>query len=75
MLEVPFAEKNIPTFHPILFRAVKEFLLEKKYKTPFDYAILLHLQENPTISTETISAYIAQENISATVEQILKLLR
>ena len=64
LLEVPFAEKNGATFHPLLFRTVKDFLLRKKNKTPFDYAILVHLQNNATVSNQTLAEYIIAENKS-----------
>ena len=62
LIDVPFAEKNGATFHPLLFRLVKEFLLRKKNKTPFDYAILVHLQNNATVSAQTLAEYIIAEN-------------
>ena len=62
LFEVPFAEKHGATFHPLLFRLVKDFLLRKKNKTPFDYAILVHLQNSETISSQTLVEYIALEN-------------
>ncbi len=61
LADVPFAIKNGDTFHPMLFRLVKEFLTGKEDKTPFDYAILTQLQNDDVISTQTINSYIAEE--------------
>lgn len=61
LAEVPFAEHGGATFHPMLFRLVKEFLAGKKYKTPFDYAILTQLQNSGVISIQTVKSYIANE--------------
>ena len=67
LADVPFAErftenkKDGATFHPLLFRLVKEFLAGKKYKTPFDYAILTQLQNTGVISIQTVKSYIANE--------------
>ncbi|MBQ9486788.1 MAG: hypothetical protein IJU91_03165 [Selenomonadaceae bacterium] len=57
----PIAEKGGATFHPLLFRLVQEFLAGKKFKTPFDYAILTQLQSTGVISIQTIKSYIAEE--------------
>ena len=62
LLEVPFAEMQGATFHPLLFRLVKIFLSQKKNKTPFDYAILVHLLNNQTLSSQTLVEYIISEN-------------
>ena len=61
VLEVNFAAKGGATFHPFLFRLVKDFLLKKKDKTPLDYSILTQLQNAETISLQTIKSYIAEE--------------
>ena len=61
LADIPFAIKNDATFHPLLFRLVKEFLDGKEDKTPFDYAILTQLQNDDVISMQTIKSYIAEE--------------
>lgn len=62
LFDVPFAAKNAPTFHPLLFRLVKKFLSRKKNRTPFDYALFVHLQNNDTLSIETLAEYISEVN-------------
>ena len=62
LADVPFAEKGGATFHPLLFRLVKDFLAGKEYKTPFDYAILTQLQSTGVISIQTINSYIAESS-------------
>lgn len=61
LADVPFAEISGATFHPLLFRLVKDFLAGKKFKTPFDYAILTQLQSTAVISIQTIKSYIENE--------------
>lgn len=61
LIDVPFADKDEATFHPQLFALTKNFLLSKKNKTPFDYSILTHLQNNEKISLQTVKAYIHEE--------------
>ncbi len=61
LFEVEFASKGGATFHPLLFRLVKDFLLVKENKTPLDYAILTQLQNAETISLQTIKSYIAED--------------
>ena len=68
LFEVPFAQRNCATFHPLLFRFVKDFLSHKKDKTPFDYALLIHLQNSDTVSMATLAEYIKAENKTATTE-------
>ena len=62
LFDVPFAAKNAPTFHPLLFRLVKKFLARKKNRTPFDYALFVQLQNNDTLSIETLAEYISEVN-------------
>lgn len=68
LFEVPFAQKQGATFHPLLFRLVKNFLVRKKNKTPFDYAILIHLQNSETLSSQTLLEYIDSENKTCDIE-------
>lgn len=75
LLEVPFADRDGSTFHPLLFRLVKEFLSGKKNKTLFDYALLVHLQSNATLSTATLAAYIAEAGKSCVLEDRRKFFR
>ena len=62
LFDVPFAAKGVATFHPQLFRQVKNFLQGKPDKTPRDFAILTYLQNNEVISVETMTDYLAAEN-------------
>lgn len=62
LCDVEFSANGGSTFHPLLFRLVKEFLLIKENKTPLDYAILVQLQNSETISLQTIKSYIESEN-------------
>lgn len=64
LFDVPFATKSSPTFHPHLFRQVKNFLRAKPNKTPLDFAVLLYLMNNETISIETMNEYVAEKNIT-----------
>lgn len=64
LLEIPVAAKGDATFHPQLFKLVREFLSAKKNRTPFDYAILVQLQSDETIPLETIREYISAEKDS-----------
>ena len=61
LLEVPAAAREEATFHPQLFKIVREFLSTKKNRTPFDCAILVQLQSGEIIPVETIRAYISAE--------------
>ena len=61
LFDVPFSDKDEATFHPQLFALTKNFLLSKESKTPFDYSILTQLQNNDTISLQTVKAYIYEE--------------
>ena len=62
LLDIPASDKSEATFHSLLFDLVTEFLLTKKNKTPFDYSILVQLQNQRAISLQTIKAYIVEEN-------------
>lgn len=60
LLNVCYAAIGEPTFHPVFFTAVKQFLYKKKQKTMMDYAIMVHLQSSPVLDTETMKFYIAE---------------
>lgn len=68
LLNVPFADKGEATFHPQLFDLIKNFLESKENKTPLDYSILTHLQNQEIISLQTLKYYIAEENGEDTFE-------
>ena len=66
--EVEFAAEGGATFHPLLFRLVKDFLTDKKYKTPFDFAILTQILNHGVISLQTIKNYIVVEDANFNFE-------
>ncbi|MBR6012757.1 MAG: hypothetical protein IK062_03115 [Selenomonadaceae bacterium] len=74
LVEVQFSDKEFATFHPLIFEVVKNFLLSKKNKTPFDYSILTCLQNNEVISLQTVKSYIAEETGEDTFENRRELL-
>ena len=59
ILEVPFASLEVPTFHPIVFKAVKRFLKTKMRKNGYDWYLLFVLSEHNVLSLDTVVNYIA----------------
>lgn len=53
LLNVKYSVRGGETFHPIIFRAILKKLTQKKNKTPFDSALMIHLAN---FSVATISA-------------------
>lgn len=68
LCEVPFAARGTSTFHPLLFRQVKNFLQNKPNKTPRDFAILTYLQNNEVISVTTMADYMLAANCEFDVD-------
>ena len=63
LIDVPFAAKHEPTFHPLIFRLVKKFLQTKPQKTLYDFALLTALQNGNALSIETLANYIVEAGL------------
>lgn len=58
LIDVPYACSRGTTYHPLIFRGVLHYLMEKCAKTKFDYALLVELQNRGIVSLETIKYYV-----------------
>ena len=47
------------TFHPLVFRAVRCYLEEKKSLSPYDFSLLQEIQNCGTVSLSALKAYVA----------------
>ena len=56
--ETIYASPQEGTFHPFLFRAIREYLQEKKDKTLMEWVLLLQLQNRPVLSMEAVKTYL-----------------
>lgn len=63
LLDIPYGCNGKTTYHPYIFKAVKAFLEQKKHKCMQDYALLLHLQNNPVVSMESVVFFINDAGI------------
>ena len=61
LLDVYYAAPKEATFHPLIFRVIKKFLIEKKDRTVIDTSILINLQSHNVLSLETLRWYIMVE--------------
>ena len=75
LIDVPFAAKDEPTFHPLIFRLVKKFLQTKPRKTFYDFALLTSLQNGEVLSLETLSNYIVEAGVKKSFGTRRELLR
>lgn len=58
VIDTPYAYLKEATYHSMLFKAIGEYLNNKKNKTILDYIILIQIQNNIVLSMETIKSYI-----------------
>ena len=58
VVDTPYAYLKEATYHSMLFKAIGEYLNNKKNKTILDYIILIQIQNNIVLSMETIKSYI-----------------
>ena len=56
--ETIYARPQEGTFPPFLFRAIREYLQEKKDKTMMEWILLLQLQNRPVLSVEAVKTYL-----------------
>lgn len=47
------------TYHPLLFRAVQSYLLQKKQLSPYDFTLLSEIQNHGITALSTLKAYVA----------------
>ena len=57
LFDVKYAFREEATYHPFLFRAVCEYLQQKKQKSMLDYALLVQLLNQPILSMATVCMY------------------
>ncbi len=58
VIDTPYAYLKEATYHSMLFKAIGEYLNNKKNKTILDYITLIQIQNNIVLSMETIKSYI-----------------
>lgn len=58
ILEIPFSQRGGTTFHPYIFKAVKNILEQKTKKTSADIAFLMQIQQNSVTSFDVIKTYV-----------------
>ena len=60
LLECEYAHPcGSPTYHPFVFRAVQNFLEQKKALSPYDFSLLMELQNHGVVAISSLKSYIA----------------
>ena len=47
------------TYHPLVFRAIKDYLEQKNALSPYDFGLLIELQNHGIVSIKSLMAYVA----------------
>ena len=58
LLDIPYSCRGGATFHPYVFRAVRNILQRKQRKTPSDFLLLMQIEQAGITTLETLKNYI-----------------
>lgn len=58
LLDIPYSCLSGATFHPYIFRAIKNILQRKQKKTPSDFLLLMQIEQTGMTTLETLKTYI-----------------
>ncbi len=60
LLECDYAHsQGQTTYHPLVFRAIKNYLEKKTSLSPYDFSLLIELQNHGIVSINSLMAYVA----------------
>ncbi|MCR5833916.1 MAG: hypothetical protein K6G55_04620 [Selenomonadaceae bacterium] len=60
LLDVQYAHpQGGTTYHPFLFRAIRDYLEQKKPLSPYDFVILSEIQNHGIVAESTLKSYVA----------------
>ena len=59
LLDVPYAHpQGGTTYHPLLFRAIREYLEKKTPLSPYDFTLLTEIQNHGIVAESTLKSYV-----------------
>ena len=74
ILECDYAHpQGETTFHPLVFRAVKDYLEQKEALSPYDFSLLTELQNHGIVAIKSLMAYVAaNKKVSLTSSNVTR---
>ncbi|MBQ7551522.1 MAG: hypothetical protein IJT04_08355, partial [Bacteroidales bacterium] len=60
LLDVPYAHpQGGTTYHPLVFRAIRDYLEQKTPLSPYDFTLLSAIQNHGIVAEYTLKSYVA----------------